>query len=326
MKRIIISILSLCLIANAGMAVSAMEMNASVQTESVSSDINVSQDNDTLIITGTGKGVITELSVENPEKITNVIIEEGVTVIKENAFSDFTSLKSVTIPKSVSAIEKNNFTGSGILLYVYNSSPAYVYCKDNHINYSIIPEEPVYSGKCGENIEWNYKDNLITFSGQGQMDAFFALIDQESGQPWFSYRDDVKAVKIEDNIENLGWYAFSDCGSLTEIAFPKTIQTIDDNALAGTSSLSRIYGYKATAAQDYAVKNNVQFISLDSDNCGDVDGDNSITSYDALLALQLAASDNYTGVFAESSDLDNDSEITSYDALLILQKITGSVE
>lgn len=324
MKKLIISILSLCLMANAGMAVSAMEMNASVQTESVSSDINVSQDNDTLIITG--EGVITELSVENPEKITKVIINEGITVIAKDVFSDFTSLKSVTIPKSVSTIGENNFTGSEILLYVYNSSAAYVYCKFQNINYSIIPEEPVYSGKCGENVEWNYKDNLITFSGYGKMDAFFALIDQESGQPWFSYRDDVKAVKIEDNVENLGRYAFSDCESLTEIAFPKTIQAIDDGALARTSSLSRIYGYKTTAAQDYATNNNIQFISLDSDNLGDIDGDNTITSYDALLALQLTTSDNYTGVFAASSDLNNDNEITSYDALLILQKTVENAE
>lgn len=324
MKKLIISILSLCLMANAGIAVSATEMNASVQTESVSSDINVSQDNDTLIITG--EGVITELSVENPEKITKVIINEGITVIAKDVFSDFTSLKSATIPKSVSTIGENNFTGSEILLYVYNSSPAYVYCKDNNINFSIIPEEPVYSGKCGENVEWNYKDNLITFSGYGKMDAFFALIDQESGQPWFSYRDDVKAVKIEDNVENLGRYAFSDCESLTEIAFPKTIQAIDDGALARTSSLSRIYGYKTTAAQDYATNNNIQFISLDSDNLGDIDGDNTITSYDALLALQLTTSDNYTGVFAASSDLNNDNEVTSYDALLILQKTVENAE
>lgn len=323
MKKIIISILSLCLMANAGMSVSAMEMNASVQTESVSSDINVSQDNDTLIITG--EGVITELSVENPEKITKVIINEGITVIAKDVFSDFTSLKSATIPKSVSTIGENNFTGSEILLYVYNSSAAYVYCKFQNINYSIIPEEPVYSGKCGENVEWNYKDNLITFSGYGKMDAFFGFMDRE-GQPWFSYRDDVKAVKIEDNVENLGRYAFSDCESLTEIAFPKTIQAIDDGALARTNSLSRIYGYKTTAAQDYATNNNIQFISLDSDNLGDIDGDNTITSYDALLALQLTTSDNYTGVFAASSDLNNDNEITSYDALLILQKTVENAE
>ncbi len=309
--------------ANAGMAVSAMEMNASVQTESVSSDINVSQDNDTLIITG--EGVITELSVENPEKITKVIINEGITVIAKDVFSDFTSLKSATIPKSVSSIGENNFTGSEILLYVYSSSPAHAYCKLQNINYSIIPEEPVYSGKCGENVEWNYKDNLITFSGYGKMDAFFGFMDRE-GQPWFSYRDDVKAVKIEDNVENLGRYAFSDCESLTEIAFPKTIQAIDDGALARTSSLSRIYGYKTTAAQEYATNNNIQFISLDSDNPGDIDGDNTITSYDALLALQLTTSDNYTGVFAASSDLNNDNEITSYDALLILQKTVEDVE
>jgi len=309
--------------ANAGMAVSAMEMNASVQTESVSSDINVSQENDTLIITG--EGVITELSVENPEKITKVIINEGITVIAKDVFSDFTSLKFATIPKSVSTIGENNFTGSEILLYVYSSSPAHVYCKLQNINYNIIPEEPVYSGKCGENVEWNYKDNLITFSGYGTMDAFFGFMDRE-GQPWFSYRDDVKAVKIEDDVENLGRYAFSDCESLTEIAFPKTIQTIDDNALTRTSSLSRIYGYKTTAAQDYATNNNIQFISLDSDNPGDIDGDNTITSYDALLALQLTTSDNYTGVFAASSDLNNDNEITSYDALLILQKAVEDAE
>ena len=324
MKKIIISILSLCLMANAGMAVSAMEMNASVQTESVSSDINVSQDNDTLIITG--EGVITELSVENPEKITKVIINEGITVIAKDVFSDFTSLKSATIPKSVSTIGENNFTGSEILLYVYNSSAAYVYCKFHHINYSIIPEDIVYSGKCGENVEWNYKDNLITFSGQGAMNMFFASIGQESGQPWFSYRNNVKAVKIENNVENLSNYAFSDCDSLTEIAFPQTIKNIDAHALDRTSALSRIYGYKNTVAQDYATNNNIQFISLDSDNLGDIDGDNTITSYDALLALQLTTSDNYTGVFAASSDLNNDNEITSYDALLILQKTVENAE
>ena len=309
--------------ANAGTAVSAAEINAPILA-SASSDIELSQDNDTLIITG--KGVITELSVENPEKITNVIIKEGVTVIKENAFSDFTSLKSVTIPKSVSTIEENNFMSGEIVLYVYATSAAYVYCQFHHINYSIIPEDIVYSGKCGENVEWNYKDNLITFNGQGTMDMFFAAIGQESGQPWFSYRNNVKAVKIENNVENLSNYAFSDCDSLTEIAFPQTIKSIDAHALDRTGSLSRIYGYKNTVAKDYAVNNNIQFISLDSDDHGDVDGDNSITSYDALLALQLATSDNYTGVFAESSDLNNDSEITSYDALLILQKITENVE
>lgn len=41
--------------------------------------------------------------------IENLVIPEGVTSIKENAFDNYTGLKSVTIPSSVTSIENNAF-------------------------------------------------------------------------------------------------------------------------------------------------------------------------------------------------------------------------
>lgn len=152
------------------------------------------------------------------------------------------------------------------------------------------------------------------------MNIFSAPLDTISGQPWYTYRDDVKAVKIENGIENLNKYAFSDCKNLSEMVFPETIEDIAKEALTGTDSLKRFYGYKNTAAQTYANENNIQFISLDNDNPGDVDGNNDINSYDALLTLQLITEENYSNTFAPSADADNDGTTTSYDALLILQK------
>lgn len=79
---------------------------------------------------------------------------------------------------------------------------------------------------------------------------------------------------------------------------------------------------KKTIAKAYADENKLSFISLDSDNIGDVNGDYEITSTDALAVLTLISSDcSYNDI--PSADLDGDGAISSYDALKILQKVVG---
>ncbi len=62
---------------------------------------------------------------------------------------------------------------------------------------------------------------------------------------------------------------------------------------------------------------------------GDINGDNLVDSYDALLILQMTTSEtinNYNDVQIKVSDVDYSDNTDSYDALLTLQYITGTVK
>ena len=57
---------------------------------------------------------------------------------------------------------------------------------------------------------------------------------------------------------------------------------------------------------------------------GDIDGDGSITSADALVILQnVVAIKEFTEVENIAADVDGDGSITSADALVILQYVVG---
>ena len=58
--------------------------------------------------------------------------------------------------------------------------------------------------------------------------------------PWFSQKEKIKKVLIEDGITNLGNYAFYNCFNLTNIAIPNSITRIGDNVFEGCSSLTSI--------------------------------------------------------------------------------------
>jgi hypothetical protein len=60
--------------------------------------------------------------------------------------------------------------------------------------------------------------------------------------------------------------------------------------------------------------------------CGDVDGDDKITAYDATLVLQhVVGMITLEGRALEAADTDHDGKITSYDATLILQYVVGMI-
>lgn len=176
-----------------------------------------------------------------------------------------------------------------------------------------------YSYKASESgITWSYKDNMLTLSGSGTMDDYASA----SEQPWKQYADETNLVYISDGIENVSKYAFSSFKNLKFVRFPEKLQKIDEQAFEECEMFKTVFGYKKTIAKTYADENKLSFISLDSDNIGDVNGDDEITSTDALAVLTLISSDcSYNDI--PSADLDSDGAISSYDALKILQKVVG---
>ncbi len=107
-----------------------------------------------------------------------------------------------------------------------------------------------YSGSCGDNLTWTFDDSngTLTISGTGEMMDFDY---QES--PWFNYGSSIENIVIEngitrigdnafcvldtftsilipDSVESIGYYAFANCFSLSNVAIGKGVTSIDSRA------------------------------------------------------------------------------------------------
>ena len=90
------------------------------------------------------------------------------------------------------------------------------------------------SGTCGTNLTWNLSDGTLTISGIGEM------VDYLSNVPWYSSRESIKTVIIEDGVTSIGWCSFADCSSLTSVTIPNSVTSIGNAAFYKCSSLTSV--------------------------------------------------------------------------------------
>ena len=83
----------------------------------------------------------------------------------------------------------------------------------------------VLNGTCGEGVFWTLNnEGVLTISGSGEMVDFVYYTDDPDYSdtrivPWAEYRDDIKTIIIEENVVDLGNYAFFLCQYVEEIYF-----------------------------------------------------------------------------------------------------------
>ncbi len=95
-----------------------------------------------------------------------------------------------------------------------------------------------------DNVYWVLVDGTLTISGNGAM-ADYA---DASSVPWNSSIADIKTVTIENNVTNIGAYAFSDCTSLNSVIIPKSVTKIGSDAFKNCTNLTDVH-YSGTKAQ-----------------------------------------------------------------------------
>ena len=101
-----------------------------------------------------------------------------------------------------------------------------------------IAESASISGTCGDNLTWTLDDEgTFTISGSGNMNSWA----DEKSVPWHQYRVDITKVIIEDGVESVGAYAFTNCTRLKDmyvgsdvgsVAYPCFWGTAIDNVYA----------------------------------------------------------------------------------------------
>ncbi len=101
-----------------------------------------------------------------------------------------------------------------------------------------VKSQAASSGTCGENLTWNLDDNgTLTISGTGDMTNY----SSSSKAPWYSVRENIKSIVIENSVTSIGNYAFHYCTNLTSITIPDSVTSIGSRAFYGCTSLTSIY-------------------------------------------------------------------------------------
>lgn len=164
------------------------------------------------------------------ERISNVIIEPGITSISEYAFWFCTQLTSISIPETVTKIGNNAFNECQSLQMVKIPSGVTRIEDDTFANCfqlteAHIPEGVTFIGS-------------KAFSGCGSLRSISiphgVTIIEDSA---FSGCRSLTEIVLHDGITAIGWHAFQGCSALTSLTLPPNLQYVGDYAFAHCTSL-----------------------------------------------------------------------------------------
>ncbi len=213
----------------------------------------------------------------NGELVTDLIIPEGTTAIKDYAFYNCTSLTSITLPNSLSTLGSNVFYGCNSLnSFAYNGD-SYEWRhvrKQTDWNGGIAITEPIYL-KQFNGLLYDADDNLENFWVSGFRlpeggNGIAHIPELYSGRPVTLIYDsafdgctNIKKITIPESVKKIGMYAFRNCSFLTDIKFPDSVTEIEKGILQGCTSLQSLdlsylgktpqYDYKLESGSEEAV-------------------------------------------------------------------------
>lgn len=100
---------------------------------------------------------------------------------------------------------------------------------------AVLPARAAESGTCGDNLTWTLEDGVLTISGTGEMDDYKGV-----RAPWYSLKENINYVEMDDGVTKIGAYAFYDCRELVNINIPESVTSIEEAAFLGCNNLSNI--------------------------------------------------------------------------------------
>ena len=209
-RKIISVLLSILMIITSVPLMAVESFAADVVNSGTTGDCTWTLDSDG-VLTISGNGKMGDYNWEEAlpwgTKITNVVIENGVTSIGNSAFDGCTSLTNITIPDGVTSIGTYAFYGCTSLASI------------------LIPDSVTSIG-------------AVIFEGCNSIKT--ATINSTAAVSAFSGNTSIENIIIGDSITSIGDRAFEKCNSLESVTIGSGITSIDDRAFEGCVSLKRI--------------------------------------------------------------------------------------
>ena len=191
--------------------------NAAETSGTCGDDLTWEFDEATGILTISGSGNMEDYSsagyqpwYEFSEEITKVVIEEGVTYISNDAFSECYRLASVELPESLTSIGYRAFYACEALKEI------------------TIPDSVTDLGRCALQF-CKALESVKLPAGINSIE--YALFEGCSG---------LKTVTIPENVTKIDSYAFYRCRALTGVGIPEGVVEIEANAFSECTALTAI--------------------------------------------------------------------------------------
>lgn len=216
------------------------------------------------------------------DKLKEVVLESGITIIGMSAFSSCSSLSSVTLPDSLIAVKKSAFSDC--------TSISRIVLSDNLRTL----EEGCFSG-CKSLSQINLPQQLVTIpsnllSGTAIESVTIPESVKKIGASAFSTCTSLSEVKLNKNLTEIAASAFAGCTSLTEILFPRNENLhIGDYAFSG-SGLTKVYIPENVTLGTYT------FMKLAWDDKATNPGDPSSPGASACTAIYYESAEGSRGV------------------------------
>lgn len=156
------------------------------------------------------------------EQITRVVIEQGITNIYIDAFSDCTNLTSIHIPSSLTTVSSNAFGGCTALAEVYISD------LESWLHLDFTHSSPLSMGA------------VLYLNGEPVVDLVIPETITEIHSYAFSGCQSLKSVTVHAGVETVGWGAFEDCTNLEQVTLCEGVTVLDSYAFSNCTNLSHI--------------------------------------------------------------------------------------
>lgn len=185
------------------------------------------------------------------EKITSLVIEEGITRIDWNAFSnDYTALKSAVLPNGLtdcsfafrySPLESITASSLGSYEFYYCSDLKNVTLKDTVTE---IPENVFANCSSLESVTIPNGVTVIGDSAFAECASLKSVTIPEGvtsiGASAFEKCTSLESITIPEGVTSIGTNAFADCTSLKEITIPATCENVSGYLFKGCTSLTSV--------------------------------------------------------------------------------------
>ena len=166
--------------------------------------------------------------------IKKVIVKDGITAIRSNAFTNCRNLTEVTIPNSVKAIGSGAFSGCSALTSVNLPNGLNAIKSSTFLNCLRLSD--------------------VAIPGSVKTIEYCAF-DGCKGS---------KTLTFSDGVTEIGDYAFRGSESLTRVIIPSTVTSIGTGAFFNSLCPPTVYGEKGSYVQTYADENDLYFEPIEN--------------------------------------------------------------